>query len=193
LIFADGILDVLDHATPTTGYGSKLAIDLTDVHLSATDDELYMPNGISLCAGLCGLNVELFDELGLLMLFVDSERRDVDVEAFLERSGIRARYVVLFDGGAAEGMTYSDLLWIAAANTDPRRDIRVYEKTLIIDAQSKRPGVGRNPKRFPNVVTSTMDVVEMVDKRWSEYGFEEFVESPSRKYRALLLSDKEDW
>lgn len=193
LIFADGILDVLDHATPTTGYGSKLAIDLTDVDLSATDDELYMPNDISLCDGLCGLNVELFDELGLLMLFVDSERRDVDVEAFLERSGIRARYVVLFDGGAAEGMTYSDLLWIAAANTDPRRDIRVYEKTLIIDAQSKRPGVGRNPKRFPNVVTSTMDVVEMVDKRWSEYGFEEFVESPSRKYRALLLSDKEDW
>lgn len=193
LIFSEGILDVLDHATATTGYGSKLAIDLTDVEPTSEGEELHMPDNVELCAGIKSLSVELFAELGLVMLFADSERRGVDVATFLDNSGIKARYVVLFDHGAAEGMTHSDLLWIAAANTDPKRDITIHGGAVIIDAQSKRPGVGCNPKRFPNVVTSTMDVIEMVDKRWAEYGFEEFVASPSRKYRTLLLSDKEDW
>lgn len=194
LIFSEGILDVLDHATPTTGYGSKLAIDLTDVEPCNEAMPQLSSTQIAPCDGVASVNTELYDALGLVMLFAASERRDdVDVAAYLEKRGIKARFAVLFDHGAAEGMTLNDLLWIAAANTDPKRDISLRGELVVIDAQSKRPGVGRNPRRFPNVVTSTMDVVEMVDGRWSEYGFERFVDSPSRKYRRLLLSDKADW
>ena len=76
------------------------------------------------------------------------------------------KYVALLDYGAHEEMTDSDLLWLAAANTDPRRDIRLYGDMLIIDARSKRPGYGTNPRRFPNVVTSHEQVIELVDSRW---------------------------
>ena len=84
-------------------------------------------------------------------------------------------------------------MWIAAANTDPKRDIRLSNDIMVIDARSKRPGYGSNPSRFPNVVTSSPETINLVDKRWSEYGIGEFVESPSSHYRKLLLSDTDQW
>ena len=65
--------------------------------------------------------------------------------------------------------------------------------TLVIDARSKRPGEGGNPARFPNVVTASEATVGLVDRRWTEYRLGAFVESPSRRYRRLLLSGGAQW
>ena len=131
----------------------------------------------------------------MLLLFADSEWRErVDVDEYLRVNGItNIRYVALFDNSASKGFSPSDLLWLAAANTDPRRDIEVKEGVVVIDARSKRPGYGRNPRRFPNVVTSSVETINLVDSRWAEYGIGELVASPSRKYRELLLSDNAEW
>ena len=104
------------------------------------------------------------------------------------------KYVALFDYRAAGSMTAEDLLWLAAANTDPRRDVRhLSGGELLIDARSKRPSVEGNPARFPNVVASSTETIRAVDERWEEYGLGERVESPSRRYRRLQLSAKADW
>jgi 4-hydroxy-3-polyprenylbenzoate decarboxylase len=71
--------------------------------------------------------------------------------------------------------------------------MRLCGDTLIVDARSKRPGYGDNPPRFPNVVTSHPDTIEHVDARWTEYGLGKLVESPSRRYRRLWLSDEAQW
>ena len=52
---------------------------------------------------------------------------------------------------------------------------------------------GGNPARFPNVVTASEATVGLVDRRWTEYGLGAFVESPSRRYRRLLLSGGAQW
>jgi len=96
-------------------------------------------------------------------------------------------------GRAAAELMPEELLWLAAANTDPRRDVRTEGATLVIDARSKRPGEGGNPARFPNVVTASEATVGLVDRRWTEYGLGAFVESPSRRYRRLLLSGGAQW
>ena len=194
LIRSEGILDVLDHSSPTTGYGSKLAIDLTDIDLSTEPQRLTKPRMAEPTGGVELFSTELFDELGLVILFAEREWRErVDVVEYLEKNSIEARFVVLFDRGAAGVMTQSDLLWIAAANTDPRRDITLHNGTIIIDARSKRPGYGDNPRRFPNAVTSLPEVIHLVDQRWAEYGLGELIESPSRRYRKLWLSDSAEW
>lgn len=194
LIHSEGILDVLDHSAPERGYGAKLAIDLTDIDPEAAPRELREPCTAKPCGGVELFNTELFKELGMVILYAEREWREkVDVKEYLDKNGIEAHFVVLFDHGAAGYMTLSDLLWIAAANTDPKRDIEVYGSTLIVDARSKRPGYGNNPDRFPNAVTSSPETIHLVNERWAEYGLGEKIESPSRRYRKLWLSDSAEW
>lgn len=193
LIWSEGILDVLDHATKTTGYGSKLAIDITDV--DASPRSFNVPRTAQPTGGVELFNTELAKEYGILILYAEREWREkIDVEAYIrENNFMDMKVVALFDRGAAGSMTLSDLLWLAAANTDPKRDIRIFEGVVIVDARSKRPGYGDNPSRFPNAVTSLPETIHLVDERWQEYGIGELVESPSRRYRKIWLSDSEQW
>ena len=195
LIWSEGILDVLDHATPTTGYGSKLAIDLTEIDVEKSPTTFVAPRTAQPTGGVELFDTQLCETLGLLILYAEREWRErVDVEAYLSANNIEGiKYVALFDRGAAGAMSADDLLWLAAANTDPKRDIRISEGVIIVDARSKRPGYGNNPHRFPNVVTSAPDTIHYVDSRWAEYGLGEAVESPSRRYRKLWLSDNAEW
>lgn len=194
LIASEGVLDVLDHSSPTTGYGAKLAIDLTDIDPSSEPMPLTKPRTAQPAGGVELFDTSLFDELGLLILYAEREwRESVDVVEYLTHNGIKAKYVALFDRGAAGNMHHGDLLWLAAANTDPKRDITIHDDTVIIDARSKRPGYGDNPKRFPNAVTSLPDVIHLVDQRWEEYGLGELIESPSRRYRKLWLAEGAEW
>ena len=93
----------------------------------------------------------------------------------------------------AEGLTGAELLWLAAADSDPRRDVTVVGEVVVVDARSKRPGVEGHPARFPNVAVASSATVERVDARWAEYGLGETMASPSERYRRLLLSDKAAW
>ena len=188
VIRGEGIYDVLDHATATCGYGGKLALNLTEVTDSsrkgAIDPQITLPQGVT-------MRTELVEKWSTLLLFADNTT-DVNLAQIATQSGVDCNFIALFDSRAAE-LNGEDLLWIAAANTDPSRDIAVAGRTLTIDARAKVPGCENNPARFPNVVTSTEDVIELVDSRWQEYGIGKMIPSPSRKYRKLLLSEKAEW
>lgn len=188
VIRGEGIYDVLDHATATCGYGGKLALNLTEVvsteRKAAVAENITLPEGIT-------LRTEFVEKWSTLLLFADN-CAEVDLEAIARQSGINCNFIALFDTRAEE-FSAEELLWIAAANTDPNRDLALVENRLTIDARAKVPGVANNPARFPNVVTSTEDVIELVDSRWEEYGIGEIIPSPSRKYRKLLLSNKASW
>lgn len=188
IIRGEGIYDVLDHATATCGYGGKLALNLTEVvsteRKAAVAENITLPEGIT-------LRTEFVEKWSTLLLFADN-CAEVDLEAIARQSGIDCNFIALFDTRAEE-FSAEELLWIAAANTDPNRDLALVENRLTIDARAKVPGVANNPARFPNVVTSTEDVIELVDSRWEEYGIGEIIPSPSRKYRKLLLSNKASW
>ena len=196
LIRTEGVLDVLDHATATCGYGGKLALDLTDVDSSAEVAPIEEPRSAEATAGVALFDTRFVESCGLLLLFADKDRPiEVDVEAYLKKNEICGmKYIALFDYQAAGTMSESDLLWLAMANSDPRRDVKFLAGgELLLDARSKHPGVGDNPKRFPNVVMSSVETIEKVDARWAEYGLGEFIPSPSRKYRKLWLSPRAEW
>ena len=186
-IRGEGIYDVLDHATATCGFGGKLALNLTENSTARTPsvtEHIALPEGVT-------MRTDLVDMWSTLLLFADNSA-DIDLTTIARQAGVECNFIALFDTRAAE-FGAEDLLWIAAANTDPKRDIALTDSTLTIDARAKVPGAENNPARFPNVVTSTEDVIELVDSRWEEYGIGEFIPSPSRKYRKLLLSNKAEW
>jgi 4-hydroxy-3-polyprenylbenzoate decarboxylase len=134
---------------------------------------------------------EFVEKWSTLLIFGDN-RQEIDLAAIATQAGVDCNFIALFDS-RAEQFDAEDLLWLAAANTEPSRDIKLAGNSLTIDARAKFPGEGGNPARFPNVVTSSEQTIEAVDSRWSEYGIGEFISSPSRKYRKLLLSDKAEW
>lgn len=196
IIRSEGVLDVLDHATATCGFGGKLAFDLTDVDISAPAEPIATPRTTRPAGGIELFDTRFVESCGLLVLYAAPDRPDIaDAERYLAENDIRGmKYVALFDYRAAGAMTAEDLLWLAAANTDPRRDVRhLSGGELLIDARSKRPSVEGNPARFPNVVASSTETIREVDERWEEYGLGERIESPSRRYRRLQLSAKADW
>ncbi len=168
---SEGVMDVLDHATKSCGYGGKLALDLTTTTPQPESDD----------------SDSLVAKWATKVIFADPRAK---IEGIERVEG--AKFVVVLDC-AAQGLTPYEQLWLAAANSDPRRDITIEHGQMLIDGRSKVPNEGDNPSRFPNVVTSLPDVIELVDKRWGEYGVGEFVESPSKRYRKLLLSESEQW
>lgn len=210
LVRSEGILDVLDHATATPGFGGKIALDATTAHgrpgcmrreaegrstpaqpgtggdawrnATVVGDKMAECENPSVLPA--GYRSDLLEKWGVALAFAEPGDE--------VRPSERVKYLAVFDPAASE-LTAGELLWLAAANTDPRRDVRTEGGTLVIDARSKRPGVGENPVRFPNVVTASEDTVALVDRRWPEYGLGAFVASPSQRYRRLLLSEGAQW
>lgn len=189
VIRGEGIYDVLDHATAECGYGGKIALDLTSADRSA--EQPTCPTAISLPDGI-GCRTDFLVKWSALLLFASPDA-DVDIKRIIAENGITCNFAAILDRSAAD-LSGEELLWLAAANTDPRRDIALsHGGTLIIDARPKPSGKAGNPTRWPNVVTSSEATVELVDGRWSEYGIGCFIPSPSRRYRRLALSDKAEW
>lgn len=195
VIFSEGILDVLDHATATQGYGGKMLIDATDVDINSAVENIDEPRTFTPCGGVRLVNTEFLHTFSTVVLYADEGHPDtVDIEEYLTTNNLQGmNFAVLFDYAASASMRGEELLWLAAANTDPRRDVHLWGRTLIVDARSKRPSINGNPARFPNVVTSLTQTIHDVSGRWNDYGLGEFIESPSRRYRKLWLSDKADW
>ncbi|MFI3283038.1 MAG: menaquinone biosynthesis decarboxylase [Rikenellaceae bacterium] len=188
VVRSEGVLDVLDHATSTLGFGGKLALNATSENIrKSVNDGSYRTNGrIKTCD-------RWLKRLSLLVVYISPEV-DLNLEALVEELDVvNINFVAVFDESTSEMMSGGDLLWLATANSDPRRDIVVsHGGVMVIDARTKLPSKSGNPHRFPNVVTSDVATIELVDRRWNEYGIGEFIESPSRKYRSIILSDSED-
>ncbi len=184
LIRSEGVLDVLDHATSTMGFGGKAAIDLTQPSRSTCERSFTPPE--------LQHSTEWLDEWGVVALFCDPEQQinSSELHTMMGVKGIN--FIAIFDS-AAQHLTSEELLWLAAANSDPRRDLELVEGTIYLDCRSKSPKAEGNPARFPNVVTSSSETIEIVDKRWSEYNIGDFIESPSHRYAPLKLSEREDW
>jgi 4-hydroxy-3-polyprenylbenzoate decarboxylase len=190
IIRSEGVYDVLDHATATNGYGGKVAIDTTSIDPTSAIEPYNLPDTIAPSDGVSAVLSDYAEEWGAVVLFAEES---ANIEAFIDKNGLdKVNFIAIFDS-KAEGLPAADLVWLGAANTDPRRDVRTIGKTLVLDARSKRPGTEGNPSRFPNVVTASPATIALVDSRWEEYGCGEFIPSPSLKYRQLLLSESEQW
>ena len=182
-IRGEGVLDVLDHAAAVTGYGGKLAFDLTGGKTAGVP-LLEVPESVAPAGGISSWDMDYYALWGVAVLYAGPGER-VDMEAFVRANCPGARCVVLLDV-AAQGLAGGELLWLAAADTDAARDVSFCGDTVLVDARTKLPGTEGAPARFPNVVASSPEIVERVDARWEEYGIAPFMESPSRRYSRLL-------
>jgi 4-hydroxy-3-polyprenylbenzoate decarboxylase len=186
VVFGQGILDILDHATTTQGYGGKMLIDATNPRPEcplSLPAEFAVPEGVA-------VDEELVDDWRTLVLRTEPSA-EIDVAGFVVQNRIEGINLVAVFDTATAGLTPYELLWIGTANTDPRRDLKIAGEVLIADCRSKISGAEGMPTEFPNVVAMDGTTIARVDARWNSYNMGEFIISPSRRYKKLLLSDKE--
>ena len=192
-----GPLDILDHAAEELGAGGKLGLDATgrfkdesvgghgaaDPELADTDrlDECLerLREETSTIEGLSWISAPP-PGLGRIVLAGIEGGSSADVGDVIRRIHDAAAddpiadLVICVDAGC----TSTDLeqaLFMMCADSDPGRDMTCTGHRIGIDGTTKQAGTDRHGRRvrpFPPILRMDQDTSDLVDSRWSEYGFE---------------------
>lgn len=207
LLFTSGPLDVLDHSAETFSLGGKLGIDATQKIKEEkyspwivnseknTAENIYLVTDI-LKAAADEKNIYRPGDKPLIVAGVDVEK-DKGIVAGLRKS---------FSGGGCGNFTglialvdntvdVTDIFtvaWQIMANTDPLRDIDIIDnKTMIIDGTIKAFREGGFPRRWPNVVCSSAETIDIINKKWESLEIGPFIPSPSLRSSILCRTGNE--
>ena len=159
-----GPLDVLDHAAPHTGFGSKMCIDATTK--LAQESQNQHPEQTYVCIAITPENY--------------TKRHQIAQESIANNP--QAHYILLYD--AAISPTDTDtIIWHALNNCDPHRDCHIQNNYVIFDGTTKQIDITQ--RDWPTPVVSGNKTIALVDSRWDIYNIGNFIPSPSLKYKAL--------
>ena len=181
VLLSRGVLDVLDHATATVGEGGKVALDLG---CCRSEKRVYIPGDVQVPLWADFVDTSLAAEWSVVIIGCDPAS-EIDLDDFAANSGIEGVNFFVAIDSTARKLKPEELLWFGLANTDPCRDIAINGDRMLVDARTKSPWREGFPERVPNVVTSSLETIRLVDSRWAQYGIGEFIASPSLKYAGL--------
>jgi len=199
---SQGPLDILDHASSSFSLGSKLGIDAT-APLPEEKSDLHIEAPNLSWNGSCPEEIARIEALPYTgsCNFIGACLKDSEVDknqvikrllaaGELQGSG----YIVLVDE-YADLNEMNTITWLALGNLDPHRDlyIRLDDQSgmwrVLIDATMKTRKTDNYKRNWPNVITMSPEVIELVDRRWNEYDLGAFVSSPSHRFRGLSKVD----
>lgn len=155
--FARGPLDILDHAAPALGVGTKLGLDAT-THFPGEPAHHHIKrhsDPVELLAALLSepgvRDAAALDDRTPGILFIAASHDDPDLPARLVGRlnniiNCPANFVILL-GEAVNIHNADEALFHWLANCDPGRDRRDFNAGLLFDARPKQPGV--NPHNQP--------------------------------------------
>ncbi len=205
LSFSGGPADVLDHATPATGYGSKAGINATH----PAPEEFRNNNIFPL------REKELF---AAVEKFMDSHKEVSAVNADLIKNGYRILPLAIdkekFKSGELRNAlsenehffglkiiialdsevplsNISTLAWLTLANIDPKRDFQIWKNDnseaslLYVDATSKAKEIEKFGRYWPNILLSNPETIKEIDAKWEHFNLGPFTPSPSLTYLPL--------
>ncbi|GAU78525.1 menaquinone biosynthesis decarboxylase [Fusibacter sp. 3D3] len=165
LVISEGPLDALDHASNRAFQGFRLGIDATqklpleqsDGKFNQMDFEFIMSNCVEI--------LPFSKDKGLkAQAYLSSKSKDLN-----------SKPVVILIDEWIDPTDYSTVSWKIFNNIDPMRDLICIEKTdgtlfVGLDATKKGPEDGLM-RPWPDDIEMSAEIVEKVNRRWSEYGF----------------------
>jgi 4-hydroxy-3-polyprenylbenzoate decarboxylase len=208
IFFNRGPLDVLDHSSDEFSFGGKAGIDATIKHKEENSGRLRgnvdkkavlkIKNDFFNRSIIKEFDMFLFEEdIPVIIVSVDrSENKDIieKVKAFFRSNdpyGI-FRLILAVDHTVDPG-DYFMVAWQILGNTDPLRDHEFLSpSSLFIDGTIKKYREGGFPRKWPNVVSSDLNTISAIDKKWESLGLGDFIKSPSKKYLKLSRSGGEE-
>ncbi len=188
-----GPADVLDHSGVEFAFGGKLAIDASntvDEILPLTIDRSKVTS-----SDIISFSSDVVEQYGLplVCLYVDQNADFVAVAKEFIAASTNLKYLIILNK-ELEGTDLATHVWYTASNVDPMRDAIIEGGVLVMDGRTKHLGQNGFNRRWPNVVVMDDETILAIDSRWSEImGDEKFIESPSHKYKKLVLSNSADY
>lgn len=198
--FMSGPLDVLDHSSSKSTYGSKMGIDATikfdeeklDEENEVGQAEVYLDEIPKKYSDIKAYN--LIKDLGVLILSVNKESKNQlkkMIHSLSEEELLSSvKFIVIVDQ-EVDVHDLNMISWLGSGNIDPKRDsyIVTSDKTgysrIFIDATRKSLAKDGFKRDWPNIVVSNLETIKKVDENWLNYELGEFISSPSLKYRKL--------
>ncbi len=206
LHFSKGPLDVLDHSSNKFAFGSKLGIDLTKPLPEEISDQkqgnfqvgeidFEKLNAISEVAGYNDLRSKF--SLPVLLLNVKKDAgfsKQKLADQLLKIEGLQNFKTIIFFNDGTELKDLFTIMWLLGGNLEPDRDVSIFTTkngtpVVFVDATFKTSEHDNFQRDWPNVVTMDNETIAAIDKKWSELGLGEFIQSPSLKFKNLVKGE----
>jgi 4-hydroxy-3-polyprenylbenzoate decarboxylase len=181
LLFMTGPLDVLDHTSDVQCLGGKLGVDATiKLPEETTAERTENING----------------EHKMIVAALNQSKDRHFLKKAKEKFAARlekenCRLILAVDKNVDVNDMYQ-VAWQILGNSDARRDVELIDANLLfIDGTAKAYREGGFQRKWPNVVCSSRDNIEEIDRKWATLGLGDLIPSPSVKYSRLLLPGKD--
>ncbi|MFP4024310.1 MAG: menaquinone biosynthesis decarboxylase [Thiohalospira sp.] len=203
--FMQGPLDVLDHSSSKMAFGSKMGIDATKKfdeekmanEIKANNNEIINIDALKEdFIEITQANLFTSNKFGVLILAVkkkDKTHIENLTKKVFNSYGFSQVKMCIFVDDVIDVSDLNLITWIASGNIDPKRDSIILTKQnntsscIFIDATRKIKGKDNFQRDWPNIVSSNMNTIQLVDKKWSKYNIGEFIPSPSINYQKMLF------
>jgi 4-hydroxy-3-polyprenylbenzoate decarboxylase len=195
LLFGRGPLDVLDHSSPHFAFGSKLGIDATEDHKTVRPQDhktavsygLTVLRSYGLTVSACNFNL-LDEAIPIAILAVHEPTAELITalgsQLLSDEELVSVKLFILLDD-TVDIFDLDTVCWLACANTDPERDIRLAlapRQQMVVDACMKRQQSYGFPRECPDVVAASEETVKIIDEKWKQFGLGDFISSPSVRF-----------
>ena len=189
LVFSQGPLDALDHASATDHYGYRLGVDATrkfEVEGESAKWEVTkqadLMNYLSTHSKVSSFDYPMSDVLqGCLIVSIKKETKD-DVRQFMQElwslEEMKYNKFLIIVDEEVDAKDTSKVAWKVFNNIDAIRDLVICEvpsenfgHRLGIDA-TKKLAIDDHPREWPDDIVMSDEIKEKVTRRWSEYGID---------------------
>lgn len=166
IYLSKGPLDVLDHAAPQTGFGSKIGIDATKKLLTEIQDSANIYTN--------------------LYSIIPCDQHETIGTICNSLENIFSKFIILCDK-TLEIHNISTKVWHILNNINPLEDcqhITLHNTSvLLIDGRTKPQE--RTKRDWPNPVIMDEKTIQHIDEQWLNYGIGATLPSPSKQYSSL--------
>ena len=196
-----GPVDILDHSSNKFAFGSKIGLDATFSGSTETTPSAFtdIERIRSRFPQVTAINSDLAAAgISLLILAVRKDRRNQlrEITREMVNNGFISGYrFVVFVDAPVDVFNLKDVAWISANNLDPMRDCFYIESEnashpcLFIDGTRKTTELDGFGRDWPNVIVMDDETIRLVDQKWSKLGLGNLIQSPSIRYKKMVVTD----
>jgi 4-hydroxy-3-polyprenylbenzoate decarboxylase len=169
LLITEGICDALDHSSDKFAEGGKMGIDCVgdevELNIKQIDDSDLLKMAKELDSDIVNLKqLKTHTKNPITVITVDKTKNQKYTIAKLRVLKPYCKIIAIVDNAKNDLNNSYMLLWRVVNNIDSKRDVVIDENLILIDATDKN-SLDNFPRRWPDDVTCTKEVIESLQSR----------------------------